>query len=65
MASRFSDTITAELDALYKKGMVGIGSKYEGLIEMACRRTGLTDSQVQVTGEVISSATGLFQTISS
>ena len=35
MAAKFSDSVTAELDALYKKGMVGIGAKYEGMMEMA------------------------------
>ena len=44
----FSEAVSAELNALYATGMVGIGLKYEGLIEIAKERTKLTDKQIKV-----------------
>ena len=44
----FSDATVAALRAYHKKGMVGIGRNYSGVIEMAASETGLSVEQVKV-----------------
>ena len=48
MAAKFLDDVKAQLETYYAKGMVGIGQKYESMIELACQKTGLNDIQVKV-----------------
>ena len=48
MAKRFNKDATAELEALAKAGMRGIGGEYDDLIQLACERTKLSEKQVKV-----------------
>lgn len=48
----FSESQVASLKSYYKRGMVGIGKHYTGLIEAASEETGLTIGQVKVSLEL-------------
>ena len=53
MAKVFDEAVVAELNALYKNGMVGVGAQYEALIDFAKEKTCLTDDQIKVSNYVI------------
>ena len=46
--SGFTENAVSALKALHVSGMVGTGKNYSHMIQLACGRTGLNKSQVQV-----------------